>query len=125
MPVPLWWTKLLPLGRRSEMDAAGFLRSQGFKVIALNYRVRLGEIDLVAWDGGTLVFVEVKSLQSDRPPEDAVNHRKQLRIVRAANAYLRQYRLEDQPYRFDVVAVTARPGRALEFRHLKDTFKSP
>jgi putative endonuclease len=125
MPIPLWWNNLLPLGRRSEIDAAGYLRSLGFKVIASGYRIRLGELDLVAWDGDVLVFVEVKALQSDRPPEDAVNYRKQQRIVRAADSYRKRYRLEDRPYRFDVVAVTALPGGPPELRLLRDAFKRP
>ena len=110
------------IGRRSEIDGAGYLRTMGYRVIASGYRTRAGEIDLVAWDGKTLVFVEVKALHSGAPPEDAVGLRKQQRVIRAARSYIAQYRLQDAAYRFDVLAVSARPGQRPEFRLLRDAF---
>jgi putative endonuclease len=119
-----WWRRIVPFGRRSEIDGAGYLRSIGFRVIASGYRTKLGEIDLVAWDGDVLVFVEVKALHSEAPPEDAVGARKQQRVQRAARSYIAQYRLQDAPYRFDILAVSALPGRKPEFRLLRDAFGS-
>ena len=78
--------------------------------------------DLVAWDGDVLVFVEVKALHSGAPPEDAVGPRKQKRVMRAAQSYRAQYRLQNATYRFDILAVTARVGREPEFRLLRDAF---
>src|SRR5690242_1852002 len=106
MPLLDWWRKVLPFGRRSEIDGAGYLRSLGFRVIASGYRTRRGEIDLVAWEGSTLVFVEVKALHSGEPPEDAVGYEKQKRIQRAAAGYRSRYRLQEVPSRFDILAVT-------------------
>ena len=117
-----WWWRHIPFGRRSEIDGAGYLRTMGYRVIASGYRTRAGEIDLVAWDGKTLVFVEVKALHSGAPPENAVGPRKQQRVIRAARSYMAQYRLQDAAYRFDVLAVSARPGQRPEFRHLRDAF---
>jgi putative endonuclease len=117
-----WWRRLIPFGRRSEIDGAAYLRSIGFRVIASGYRTRAGELDLVAWDGNVLVFVEVKSLHSDAPPEDAVGFRKQERVMRAARSYRAQYRLQEASYRFDVLAVTVRAGEKPEFRLLRDAF---
>jgi putative endonuclease len=117
-----WWRRVIPFGRRSEIDGAGYLRSLGFRVIASGYRTRGGEIDLVAWDGDVLVFVEVKALHSGAPPEDAVGPRKQKRVMRAAQSYRAQYRLQKATYRFDILAVTARVGREPEFRLLRDAF---
>ena len=117
-----WWRRLLPFGRRSEIDGAAYLRSIGFRVIASGYRTRAGEIDLVAWDGDVLVFVEVKALHSAAPPEDAVGYRKQQRVIRAARAYTSQYRLHGAPHRFDILAVSALPGEPPEFRLLRDAF---
>ena len=123
MPLPLWPFKLIPFGRRSEIGAADYLRSLGFKIVASSYRTRLGEVDLVAWHGDTLVFVEVKARSSDAPPEDNVGRRKQQRVVRAARAYIARYKLHDANYRFDILAVTSKPGQPTEYRLLKDAFR--
>jgi putative endonuclease len=117
-----WWRRVVPFGRRSEIDGAAYLRSIGFRVIASGYRTRAGEIDLIAWEGEVLVFVEVKALRANAPPEDAVGRRKQQRVMKAARSYLSQYRLQEVPYRFDILAISARPGRKPEFRLLRDAF---
>ena len=64
----------------------------------------------------------MKARSSDAPPEDAVGLRKQQRVIRAAQSYIAQYRLQDVAYRFDILAVTARPGEKPEFRLLRDAF---
>ena len=117
-----WWRRVIPFGRRSEIDGAGYLRSIGFRVIASGYRTRAGEVDLIAWDADVLVFVEVKALHSNAPPEGAVGRRKQQRVKRAARAYLAQYRLHDTSYRFDILAVTVLPGQKPVFRLLRQAF---
>jgi putative endonuclease len=118
-----WWRSVIPFGRRSEIDGAGYLRSIGFRVIASGYRTRAGEVDLIAWDGGVLVFVEVKALHSNIPPEGAVGPRKQKRVVGAARSYLAQYRLQDASHRFDILAVTVLPDKKPVFRLLRDVFR--
>ena len=123
MPFPLWWYRLIPFGRRSEIDGASYLRGLGFRVIASGYRIRAGEVDLIAWDGDCLVFIEVKSRRSVAPPEDAVGFRKQQRIIKAAHSYMARYKLHDRTYRFDILAVTVFPGRAPKFRLLRDAFR--
>jgi putative endonuclease len=117
-----WWRRILPFGRQSEIDGAAHLRSLGLRVVASGYRTRSGELDLIAWDGNVLVFVEVKALHSSAPPEDAVGLRKQRRIMRAAQSYIRQYRLQEVSYRFDILAVSVRPGERPEFHLLRDAF---
>ena len=119
-----WWRRVLPLGRRSEIDGAAYLRSLGYRVVGSGYRTRAGEIDLIAWDGTVLVFVEVKSLQSEMPPEDAVGPRKQRRVMLAAQSYVSRYRLQGTSYRFDILAVSVPPGGKPEFRLLRDAFGS-
>jgi putative endonuclease len=119
-----WWRSVIPFGRRSEIDGAGYLRSIGFRVIASGYRTREGEVDLIAWDGDTLVFVEVKALRSSAPPEAAVNLKKRRRITRAARSYLAQYRLHTTAHRFDILAVSVHPGQKPVFRLLRDGFGS-
>src|SRR6476660_3482242 len=105
MPIPLWWLRLLPFGRRSEIDGASYLRSLGFQVVASGYRIAEGEVALIAWDSDKLVFIEVKSRHSDAPPEDAVGFRKQQRVIRAARSYIHRYRHHDRPYRYDILAI--------------------
>jgi putative endonuclease len=97
-----------PVGQRGEELAARFLERQGFAILARNLRSRLGEIDLIARDGRTLVFVEVKTRrgQGGDPPQAAVDRRKQGRLARLAVEYLARARGGPQACRFDVVAVT-------------------
>jgi len=124
MPFPLLFHRLLTFGRRSEIQAIDHLRSLGFRVVASPYRVKTGEADIVAWDGDTLVFVEVKARKNADLPEDSVGLRKQQRIIRAAHAYIARYHLHDKPYRFDILAVTSISGSKPEFRLLRDAFRS-
>ena len=124
MPLPIFINKFLSFGRSSEILAADHLRSLGYRVIGSGFRTRHGEVDLIAWDGDVLVFIEVKARRSSEPPEDAVNFRKRQRILRAAGVYIARHRLEETPYRFDIVAVTNRSGRASEFRVLRNAFQA-
>ncbi len=107
----------LALGRRGEELAAAYLLQAGYRLVAANFSVPVGrnrasalinvEIDLVAYEGETLCFVEVKSRASDwfAPPEVNVDRRKQRQIARAARAYRRLFDLAGEPYRYDVVTV--------------------
>jgi putative endonuclease len=94
-------------GKRGEELAATYLAEAGYRIIEHNYRCLFGEIDIVAEDGETLVFVEVKSRRSDAygDPQLAVGHQKQKKISRVAMHYLEEKRLCHRPARFDVVAV--------------------
>ena len=96
------------LGHRGEEVAARFLARRGMTIVARNLRSRLGEIDLVARDGATVVFVEVKARQdaSGDPPQAAVDGRKRARLTRLALGYLARDRQGERRCRFDVVAVT-------------------
>lgn len=114
------------LGRRGEEEAARFLAERGFAVLERNVRSRLGEIDLVAREGRTLVFVEVKARREGRgdPPEAAVTADKRRRLARLALQYLRRTRRGEVPCRFDVVAVTLDAGgRLTGLRHLPGAFQ--
>lgn len=113
----------LRLGRAGEAAAEALLAGKGFTVLARNYRMRGGEVDLVCQDGETVVFVEVKTrgAGSLARPDQAVTAAKRGRLVRAAAAFLSERDLWDRPCRFDVVAVTA-SGRTLTATHLPDAF---
>lgn len=115
-----------PLGPRGEAAAARYLKRQGYQIIARGDRSKLGEIDLVAVDGRTVVFVEVKTRQSQEAghPAEAVDAIKQRRLTRAAVAYLKHHRLLDYPARFDVVAITWPDGQRPTIEHFKNAFEA-
>jgi putative endonuclease len=96
------------LGSRAEARAAAALEARGYRIVERNYRVRLGELDLVAYDGDVLVFVEVRS-RRDRAHGgglEAVPDAKQRQVARVASLYLAHRRPRFRTCRFDVVAVT-------------------
>lgn len=100
------------IGRDGEAAAAAFLVAQGYRVLNRNYRcARVGEIDLVAEEGDTLVFVEVKTRRSQRygTGAEAVNRKKQTQLVRLAHWYMAAEGATDRSCRFDVVEVVPSP----------------
>jgi putative endonuclease len=97
----------LCLGKIGEDLAVGLLKKNGYRILERNYKIKLGEIDIIAEDKGTLVFVEVKTRQSDRcglPLESVVKH-KQRQITKVALAFLKEKKFLDKFARFDVVSV--------------------
>ncbi len=95
-------------GQRGEDRAARALARRGYRIVERNYRCRLGEIDIVARDGETLVFVEVRSRADGRHGSglDAVSPRKQRQVARVAEQYLVARRPQFDSCRFDVVGIT-------------------
>ncbi|MGA2500602.1 MAG: YraN family protein [Tepidisphaeraceae bacterium] len=113
------------LGERGENIAARYLRDKGFTIIIRNYRCPIGEIDIVAKEGLTIVFVEVKTREEDEPrPEDQVNSAKQHQLTRVARHYLGRYGHPQPPARFDVVAIVWPPGRQPIIRHTPHAFEA-
>jgi putative endonuclease len=112
-------------GINGEEEAARFLTRSGFAILDKNVRTRAGEIDLVAKEGKTLVFVEVKTrrgLEGD-PPQAAVHTRKQNRLAKLAHGYLKLKRLRQTPCRFDVVSVIFNDeGGVKAIRHIPNAF---
>jgi len=113
------------LGRVGEDMAHRYLRRRGCTVVARNYRARsgAGEIDLVAWQGGALVFVEVKTRSSEDhgAPEAAVDLEKRQAIQRAAREYTRRSGAEWDQTRFDIVSVVV--GRRTRIEWQRDAFR--
>lgn len=107
----------LQLGRLGEELAAAYLEREGYRIVAANFAIPVGrsslgaaitvEIDLVAYEGDMLCFVEVKSRASEwfAPPQVNVDRRKQRQIARAARAYRRMFDLTSALYRYDVITV--------------------
>jgi putative endonuclease len=108
-------TQAQSLGLGAEEDAARFLARQGLAIVARNFRTRFGEIDLVARDGATLVFVEVRLRSSSRfgGAAGSIDPRKRSRIVSAARLYLSRLKREPPPCRFDVVTLDGGPPQWL------------
>ena len=110
------------LGARGEALALEYLERCGYRIVAANFSLPIGrntrdvivnaEIDLVAYDGTTLCFIEVKTRTSDNvaPPQANVDLRKRRQVARAARGYRRMFGLTDAPYRYDVASVVAKPG---------------
>ena len=105
------------LGIIGESYAATYLEQLGYRLVAANFTLPVGrnrrgaiinaEIDLIAYDGDTLCFIEVKSRSSDwfAPPQVNVDLRKRRQITRAARVYRQMLGIKDQPYRYDVVTI--------------------
>lgn len=114
---------MVRLGEKGEGLAAKFLRKNGYKIIEQNYTTRIGEIDIIAMDGETLVFVEVKTRESlyyGRPFE-AVTRLKRRKISNVAILYLKRLKAVP-PCRFDVVSIYHEQGRP-EFELIQDAFE--
>jgi putative endonuclease len=114
------------LGDLGEAAVAKYLRRRRYKIVARKLRNALGEIDLVAVEGRTVVFVEVKTRRSHEAghPFEAVTPQKQRRLTRAALAFLRRNDLLECAARFDVVAVTWAAGqRRPRIEHVKNAFE--
>ena len=115
------------LGRRGEDAAARFLEAAGYRIIERSLRYPCGELDLVALDGDTVVFIEVKTRTSTERglPADAVDKKKQARTTLAALTYLKAKRMLDRRTRFDVVAVLWPTGAAEpEIKHYRAAFQA-
>lgn len=105
-------TRKIALGKAGEEIAADFLKKSGYKIVEVNYRCPIGEIDIVARDKNELVFVEVKARKSSALgyPEEAVGIKKQKKMSQLASWYLQEKKLNDARARFDVVAVLMLPS---------------
>jgi putative endonuclease len=112
------------LGSLGEQSACRFLDEAGYRVVARNYRVRSGEIDIVAERDDTLVFCEVKTRTSVLYglPEEAVTWSKQRRLRRLAAEYLHREGRHARRVRFDVISVRVAEGRVGDLRHIVDAF---
>jgi putative endonuclease len=118
------------LGRWGEQQAADHLEAHGHVILDRGYRFERAEIDVVAFEptpdnsGGEIVFVEVKARRGGDwgTPEESVTPAQKKRIMRAAEAFLYERKLEGSPCRFDVIAIDRGPGDAFELRHHRHAF---
>ena len=113
------------LGKKGEAAAVKLLQERGYQILGRNVKARFGEIDLVAREGKTLCFVEIKARTGLRFgwPEEAVNFKKRWQLGRLANWYLQAHRLDSVPVRFDVVSILLSPeGLPVRTRLIKSAF---
>ena len=120
------------LGKLGEDYAAAYLDQLGYRLVAANFTLPVGrnlrgavvnaEIDLVAYDGDTLCFIEVKTRASDWfvPPQVNVDLRKRRQITRAARVYRQMFGIEDEPHRYDVVTVVLNDASTPEIKLLRN-----
>jgi putative endonuclease len=120
------WSPTLAVGRRGEDLAHRYLRTRGYIIVARNYRLSSGdaEADIIAWEGETLVFVEVKTRETAEygPPERAIGEEKRRHLLRIARQYTRKSGTPWEQIRFDVVsAVLTKPPIIELFRDALST----
>ncbi len=116
----------LRLGSRGESLAEKKLKRSGYKIVERNFRCAIGEVDLVARDGETLVFVEVKTrTKADfTSPQDAVDWKKRRKLAQVCQHYLMRRGLQDVRCRFDVVAILLPEGKGRsEVAIIRDAFR--
>ena len=113
------------LGRWGEKRCEKFLKKKGFRKLARNFSCKTGEIDLVMADSdGVIVFVEVKTRADDNfaSAEDVITPAKKAKLIRAARYFLTTHKIEDRPFRFDVVTILLGEARAEQIRHYENAF---
>ena len=111
-------------GSIGENIAAKFLESHGYKILNRNFRIRSAEIDIIAEIDNTIIFVEVKARKNLRRgnPAEAVNLRKQKKIIEAASVFLQDDKFFNRPCRFDVIEIYSN-GKNFELRHIENAFE--
>jgi len=114
------------LATAGERLAARALARSGYRMVARNYTCSAGEIDLIALDGDTIVFVEVKTRRSDEAafPEANVTWHKKRQLVRVARYFLHAKAAEDRPSRFDVVSVVIGDQGEPQVEHFVNAFEA-
>ena len=114
------------LGQRGEQAAAKFLKRKGYKIVARGPRYRRGELDIVAVDNRTVVFVEVKTCRhvGGESPLTAIDEKKQHNLTRAAMLFMKMHGLMEHAARFDAIAVTWPKGdKKPTIEHIENAFE--
>ena len=114
-------------GQRAESLAIHHLQKKGYRILDRNVRLAGGELDLIAKDGKTLVFVEVKARQSDSygGAVYSITQSKQQRIIKLAAQYVAQRNLIHQPSRFDVILCKGQHEESINITHIENAFEVP
>lgn len=112
------------LGKSGEEVAIEYLKKKKYKIVNKGFRFLRGEIDIIAYDGDTLVFVEVKTRKSFRftQPEESVTPAKRKQLRRVAQGYLLREHIQDIECRFDVLSLSYDELEGYTVKHIKDAF---
>jgi len=111
------------IGKKAEDMAVTYLKRKGYRVIERNYSNKIGEIDIIAFEGGQLVFIEVKARKSSAYglPMESVNYRKQMKLRQVAQSYLKQHEMPEASCRFDVVSIILNENQS-DIQLIKNAF---
>lgn len=114
----------LNFGKSSERAAVAYLEQEGYEILKINYRTKLGEIDIIAKNSGIICFVEVKARSSGNfgHPKEALNKHKQHNISRSALHYLKENQIFDKSCRFDILSIIQDSNKQSTFELIKDAF---
>jgi putative endonuclease len=109
-----------------EELACTYLRKKGYRILDRNVYLLRKEVDVVALDHDTIVFVEVKGRRSARfgMPSEAVDRKKREHMVKLAGAYLEKKKMRDRACRFDVVSVTVGSDEHMHLEHIENAFEA-
>jgi putative endonuclease len=110
-------------GEQGEQRAAAYLQKLGYRILQKNYRCREGEIDIVARDGQTLVFIEVKTRDTygNERPEAAVTASKKHKLCKAARHFMKKYKLTGSLFRFDIIGLDIDMQKTWTLHHWQNT----
>ena len=111
------------LGAFGEQSASRYLRAEGYKIVAANYKTYVGELDIVAEKDNIFCVVEVKTRQKSTmlPPSEAVDYRKQENIKGSAAAFLNRYNVKKE-VRYDIIEVIVDGREVISINHIKNAF---
>lgn len=112
----------IEIGKKGEMLSKEYLVSKSYNIMNLNFRNHIGEIDIIAMDKDVLVFIEVKTRTSIKYgyPYEAVNYRKQQKIIYTSFAYINQRNIKDTQLRYDIIEVYLTPS--IKINHIENAF---
>jgi putative endonuclease len=112
-------------GREGEEIAAAYLESKGYTLLEQNYFFERAEVDIVAHDGKSIIFVEVKMRKNTTfgKPAESITQKKQQLVMKAARAWLYERKMSGSPVRFDVIAIVKQPGGAPDIQHFEHAFQ--
>lgn len=112
------------LGNKGEDFAVNFLKRKGYSILARNYKTHIGEVDIIAKEGETIVFVEVKTRANDSfgYPFESVTRRKKQKMRNIALLYLKKLG-DDPPVRFDILSIMYGDNNKKEIEHIVDAFE--
>ncbi|MFZ5633877.1 MAG: YraN family protein [Bacillota bacterium] len=115
----------IALGRAGEDAAVHYLRKKGLRIVQRNFRCRLGELDIIARDGSSLVFIEVRTVAGSAfgTAQESVDRKKRIKLRQVAMYYIQSGNVGNLPMRFDVIAVTIdRDSKVLKLDHIVNAF---